>query len=122
MTRVVIGVQKSSISLAFDDRQVSLKTLKLTLNMDKTNSQPGTPMETSPLMSVEITEIIPCEEISLGNMILGHVKRNLLLITTLIGVVVGFGIGFGVRPYQPTDTSLMWIGKILFLRVFFPFC
>ena len=83
-------------------------------DMDKANSQPGTPMETSPLMSVEITEIVPCEELSTGNRILSHVRRNLLLITTLIGVVVGFGIGFGVRPYRPTDTSLMWIGKILF--------
>ena len=69
-------------------------------------------METSPLMSVEITEIVPCEEITLGKRILGHLKRKLLLISTLIGVVVGFGIGFGVRPYHPTDTSLMWIGKI----------
>ena len=80
--------------------------------MDKQNGSTGaSKQEISPLMSVEISEIIPCEESSVGKRVLVHLRRNLLLLLTVLGVIVGFGIGFGVRPSKPSDTALMWIGK-----------
>ena len=79
--------------------------------MDKSHSQEVPKNESFPLMSVEISEIVPCEDKTLGRKILEHVKRNLLLLLTVVGVIVGFGIGFGVKPAKPSDTALMWIGK-----------
>ena len=79
--------------------------------MDTTKTLEMPKIETSPLMSVEIPEIIPCEEPTMRIRIWSHVKHNLLLFLTIFGVTVGFGIGFGVRPSNPSDTVLMWIGK-----------
>ncbi|XP_069133835.1 putative sodium-dependent excitatory amino acid transporter glt-3 isoform X2 [Argopecten irradians] len=47
------------------------------------------------------------------------VKDNLLVVTTLLGVAVGFAIGFGVRATNPSDDDLMWLGIIgeLYLRM-----
>lgn len=86
--------------------------------MDKSNSKEVPKNESFPLMSVEISEIVPCEDKTLGRKILEHVKRNLLLLLTVVGVIVGFGIGFGVRPAKPSDTALMWIGILgeLYMR------
>ena len=38
-------------------------------------------------------------------------KDNALLFLTLIGVVVGFSLGFGLRQYDLSDSGLMWLGK-----------
>ena len=44
-------------------------------------------------------------------------RRNLLVFLTLIGVGVGFIIGFVIAPSRPTASTLLWIGKsMLFLR------
>ncbi|OWF50777.1 putative sodium-dependent excitatory amino acid transporter glt-3 [Mizuhopecten yessoensis] len=47
------------------------------------------------------------------------IKDNLLVVTTLLGVGVGFAVGFGVRATNPTDDDLMWLGIIgeLYLRM-----
>ncbi|XP_033753486.1 excitatory amino acid transporter 1-like [Pecten maximus] len=47
------------------------------------------------------------------------VKDNLLVVTTLLGVAVGFAIGFGVRETKPSDDDLMWLGILgeLYLRM-----
>ena len=39
-------------------------------------------------------------------------RRNALMLFTLCGVLVGFGLGFGVRPYGLSDTGLMWLGNL----------
>ena len=38
-------------------------------------------------------------------------RRNALMLFTLCGVIAGFGLGFGVRPYRLSDTGLMWLGN-----------
>ena len=38
-------------------------------------------------------------------------KQNGLMILTLLGVVLGFGLGFGLRRYDLSDTALMWLGN-----------
>lgn len=38
-------------------------------------------------------------------------RREVLLWLTLLGVCVGFGIGFGIREADPSDDTLMWIGE-----------
>ena len=83
---------------------------------EQANSTGMSKQEISPLMSVEISEIIPCEEPSLGERIWGHVQRNLLLLLTIVGVLVGFGIGFGVRPTNPSTTAIMWIGTYRYYK------
>lgn len=37
-------------------------------------------------------------------------RENLLLIMTLIGVVLGVGLGFAIRQADPSANSLMWLG------------
>ncbi|XP_052785057.1 excitatory amino acid transporter 1-like [Mya arenaria] len=37
-------------------------------------------------------------------------KREALLLITLVAVGLGFGIGFAVRTVGPSDTALMWMG------------
>ena len=41
-------------------------------------------------------------------------KQNALMILTLCGVILGFGLGFGLRRYELSDTGLMWLGNIVF--------
>lgn len=47
---------------------------------------------------------------------LGKVKRvlmeNLLLVTTMLGVFLGFVVGFAVRETHPSESALMWLGKL----------
>ena len=38
-------------------------------------------------------------------------KGNVLMILTLVGVALGFAIGFGIRPLNPSTDALLWIGK-----------
>lgn len=37
-------------------------------------------------------------------------RREALLLLTLLGVCLGFGIGFAIREADPSDDTLMWIG------------
>ncbi|KAL3846709.1 hypothetical protein ACJMK2_017676 [Sinanodonta woodiana] len=37
-------------------------------------------------------------------------KRNSLLLLTILGVVLGFALGFSVRETRPSETVLMWLG------------
>lgn len=48
-----------------------------------------------------------------------YLKENAVLLLTLVGVVFGFAIGFGVRELKPSADALMWIGMPgeLFLRM-----
>lgn len=39
------------------------------------------------------------------------VKANLLVLLTLVGAAIGFIIGVIVRNTNPTDSTLMWVGK-----------
>ena len=41
----------------------------------------------------------------------GCVKQNLLLLSTIVGVSMGFVVGFSVRPARPSEDTLMWLGK-----------
>ena len=38
-------------------------------------------------------------------------RSNLLLLLTLIGVILGVGLGFAARTFEPSDDALMWLGK-----------
>lgn len=38
-------------------------------------------------------------------------KDNIFTILTLIGVALGFGIGFGVAPLNPSQQTVTWISK-----------
>ena len=40
-------------------------------------------------------------------------RRNLLVILTLIGVAVGFTAGFILAPKVPSHSALLWIGMYL---------
>ncbi|XP_052717714.1 excitatory amino acid transporter-like [Crassostrea angulata] len=40
----------------------------------------------------------------------GFLSRNALIISVLIGVVVGFAFGFGLRSVEPSSDALTWIG------------
>lgn len=35
---------------------------------------------------------------------------NLLLVLTLVGVILGFAVGFGFKAADPSPDALMWIG------------
>ena len=39
------------------------------------------------------------------------VRRDGLMLLILIGMVLGFAIGFGIRELNPSKDALMWIGK-----------
>ncbi|XP_045199439.1 excitatory amino acid transporter-like [Mercenaria mercenaria] len=38
------------------------------------------------------------------------IRRNLLLLLTLLGVLFGIGIGFAVRSCSPSSNALLWLG------------
>ncbi|XP_046572164.1 LOW QUALITY PROTEIN: excitatory amino acid transporter-like [Haliotis rubra] len=40
----------------------------------------------------------------------GNLKAHLLMAFILVGVVAGFGLGYGIRALEPSDDALMWIG------------
>ncbi|KAL4225725.1 hypothetical protein ACF0H5_016414 [Mactra antiquata] len=42
--------------------------------------------------------------------VMGFVKRNLLVILTIVGVIFGLALGFGVREARPSTDAVMWIG------------
>ena len=41
-------------------------------------------------------------------------NENLLLVLTLVGVLLGFAVGFGFREANPSEDALMWIGMSVF--------
>ena len=41
-------------------------------------------------------------------------NENLLLVLTLVGVLLGFAVGFGFREANPSEDALMWIGMSIF--------
>ena len=44
--------------------------------------------------------------------IVNIVKREWVLIFTIVGIIVGFIIGLLIRPLKPSDGALMWIGML----------
>ena len=42
--------------------------------------------------------------------LLNILKDNALLFLTFCGVLIGFGLGFGVRGHDMSDSGLMWLG------------
>lgn len=73
--------------------------------MDKEKSPPQ-----DEKVKIEIEEQTSVPVISRGWR--AYLKQNAVLLLTLLGVVLGFAIGFGVRELNPSDDALMWIGKI----------
>lgn len=49
------------------------------------------------------------------NMCKETLKKNLLLLLILFGVLVGVGLGFLVRLAEPSDNVLMWLGELFYL-------
>lgn len=47
----------------------------------------------------------------MGSKVTTCLRREALLLLTLLGVCVGFVIGFGLREVDPSDDALMWIGE-----------
>lgn len=47
---------------------------------------------------------------SLKDVFLKTIKRNLLLILTILGVIIGLAVGLGVREAKPSADAVMWIG------------
>ena len=43
-------------------------------------------------------------------------RRNLLVFLTLVGVGVGFIVGFVIAPSRPTTSALLWIGELIIER------
>ena len=43
--------------------------------------------------------------------IVDTLKQDWVLIFTVVGIVVGFIVGLAIRPANPSDDVLMWIGK-----------
>ena len=39
------------------------------------------------------------------------IKKNMLLVLSIIGIVVGFTMGFAIRPLHPSADAIMWIGR-----------
>lgn len=38
-------------------------------------------------------------------------RGNALLILTMVGIVAGFALGFGIRELDPSRGALMWLGR-----------
>ena len=68
----------------------------------------GKPIETTQTNSVSSTG--EDEERNLQKSFILKVKENLLLLLTCCGVILGFGLGFGIRSYSLSDSGLMWLG------------
>lgn len=41
----------------------------------------------------------------------GFIRDNLLMVITLLSVVLGFAIGFGIRETEISEIGWMWLGK-----------
>jgi len=40
------------------------------------------------------------------------ISKNLLLIMTFFGIILGFILGFSIRLLEPSQTALLWLGKV----------
>ena len=38
-------------------------------------------------------------------------RKNLLVLLTVVGVVVGLAVGFGIRETIPSQDAILWIGE-----------
>ena len=55
------------------------------------------------------------QNISCKESVLATVKNNLLVILTIVGVMFGLALGFGIREANLSDDAIMWIGKLFLL-------
>ena len=62
----------------------------------------------------EIIQTEQCARKKFWRKLRSKIKENLLLLLTLCGVLVGFGLGFGLRRYELSDSGLMWLGKYMY--------
>ena len=51
-----------------------------------------------------------CEKREKRNACLTFCRNNRLILLTMVGVVIGFSVGFGVRCLRPSKDGLAWIG------------
>ena len=54
---------------------------------------------------------------SIGGKIRRGLRHNALLLVTLCGVILGFGLGFGFRQHELSELGLMWLGKTWDLQI-----
>ena len=57
-----------------------------------------------------------CDPGVLRGKVKGHLVRNLLIYLTLIGVALGLGIGFALRPVTPSQSVLVWLGRFMWFK------
>ena len=76
--------------------------------MDKTGEDTVTCNSNQPTNMTNVNEEIDIDNSSKTDEFL---TNNALLLFTLLGVIVGFSLGFGLRQYNLSDSSLMWLGK-----------
>ncbi len=52
--------------------------------------------------------------------VVGCLINNWFMITTILGVIIGFGAGFGIQQVGLDDTGRTWIGTLnkLFIQFF----
>ena len=48
---------------------------------------------------------------STSRKIVNTLKKDWVLIFTVVGIIVGFIIGLVIRPANPSEDALLWIGK-----------
>jgi len=51
------------------------------------------------------------EEQTCWKMVCGAIRRNLLVLLTVVGVIVGLIVGFSVHEVHPSDDTIMWLGR-----------
>lgn len=47
------------------------------------------------------------------NKCLEFLKKNWFMLSTILGVGVGFAIAFGVRATNPNEVTITWISKLI---------
>ena len=40
-----------------------------------------------------------------------YIRKDALMYFILLGIIVGFVVGFGIRNLNPSKDALMWLGK-----------
>ena len=78
---------------------------EMSLLMDEQNDKSFHQTATDP----DTTTSPSCSACSRQGIMRG-VKDNLVMILTLLGVILGFLVGFGVSRTRPSDTVIMWLG------------
>ena len=49
--------------------------------------------------------------------VMGWLRKNLLLVLTFSGVIGGFGLGIGLRPFNLDDSTIDLLGIYLFFNL-----